>query len=102
MGVNGLSEISFNTDIVKNQLDYLEAVSASDKVLQDLVEDWKTAYQEESLNKNMIEDIARKYEEVGDQTDKLDEKQEKLTEQAEELKRQLREALDPIDNDIAE
>lgn len=87
-------------DLVKYQLDYLQAVTDTNSELGTQIDLWIELAKNQKLNKEQVDAIAEAVGDARDQTANLTERQQELKEQAEEVAHQLHDAMFPTDSDV--
>lgn len=87
-------------DLVKYQLDYLQAVTDTNSELGAQIDLWIELAKNQELNKEQVDAIAEAVGDAGDQTANLTERQQKLKGMAEEVAHQLHDAMFPTDSDV--
>ena len=100
--VNGKETKTFGVDydLVKYQLDYLQAVTDTNDSLNVQIKLWTGLAQQQQLSKKQVDDIANAVADAGDKTGNLTERQQELKQQAEEAAHQIHDAMFPIDSDV--
>jgi len=87
-------------DLVKYQLDYLQAVTDTNSELGAQIDLWIELAKNQELNKEQVDAIAEAVGDAGDQTANLTERQQELKGMAEEVAHQLHDAMFPTDSDV--
>ena len=87
-------------DLVKYQLDYLQAVTDTNSELGAQIDLWIELAKNQKLNKEQVDAIAEAVGDAGDQTANLTERQQELKGMAEEVAHQLHDAMFPTDSDV--
>lgn len=93
----GVQGPSFNYDLLKEQVDYLQTIGqiSSDQIIQ-----WETLIENQKMSVDVCEDIANAVSQAGDQTQDLEGKTGNLKEQVREVEQAIHDAMFPIDADI--
>ena len=87
-------------DLVKYQLDYLQAVTDTNSELGAQIDLWIELAKNQELNKEQVDAIAEAVGNAEDQTANLTERQQELKGMAEEVAHQLHDAMFPTDSDV--
>ena len=87
-------------DLVKYQLDYLQAVTDTNSELGAQIDLWTDLAKNQKLNKEQVDAIAEAVGDAEDQTANLTERQQELKGMAEEVAHQLHDAMFPTDSDV--
>jgi len=87
-------------DLVKYQLDYLQAVTDTNSELGAQIDLWIELAKNQELNKEQVDAIAEAVGNAKDQTANLTERQQELKGMAEEVAHQIHDAMFPTDSDV--
>ena len=90
-------QISTDYNLVDQQLEYLDAVTASDDALSQQIETWKQLAENQNLSETQLQKITEEVLKAGDQTQNLSQKTQEAQEEYAKLAEQMADAMEAMD-----